>query len=174
MSSSIERAFTALAGYQLFKSWNVFATRFFYFSREAPCKTDKGDYRLTIESPWRIEHSNSLFVGSADYGVRANSNSDPTWNPTETQVGHLQDEQLAKMFGEERNGSIYNTGQHLRVIGVKADNLGGFRMSLSGDFTLEVFPTSSRELDWLLSRTGGGNVALNAARLTGSLLDGGA
>lgn len=162
MKARIERDLGELIGLQMFKSWNVFATRMFYFANAGLLdRKQDGDYRLTIECPWRFEWKDRIFVGSEDYAIRAEANRDPNWDPTGDQWGHLQDEKLSEIFGEERDGSIYNTGSHLLVESVTADDLGGFRLTLSGGCALCVFPASGHQMEWLLSKRQGSNLALN-------------
>ncbi len=166
-SARIETLFKELTCLQLFKSWNLFATRMFYFAAPGfQNQDDDGDCRLTLECPWRIEYQDLVLVGSEDYGIRSEDNSDPAWNPTDMQWGHLQDQRLVELLGTERSGAIFNTGSNLIVESVAADNLGGFRLHLSGGYTLSVFPAGSVDLQWLLSRKAGGNLALKGGDLS--------
>lgn len=162
LAARVERGLRELIGLQIFKSWNVFATRYFYFAPPGlQDKTQDGDYWLMIECAWRVEGHRRILVGSNDYGIAAIGNTDPNWNPMETQRGHLQDERLGEIFGEIREGSIYNTASLLVVESVAADEFGGFRLGLSGGYFLAVFPTSVNDIEWLLSRREGGNLALD-------------
>ena len=166
--SEIERMLKELVGLQLFKSWNIFATRMFYFAAPGfENQMDDGDYRLTLECPWRIEQHDRIFVGSEDYGLRSTGNSDPDWNPTDMQWGHLQDEKLEQILGESKNGAIFNTRSELIVESVKADSLGGFQVCLSGGYTLSAFPARGVAMEWLLSRRAGGNLALANGSISG-------
>src|SRR5258708_1297986 len=108
--AKIEETLKELVGLQLFKSWNAFGTRMFYFAVPGfQKKAEDGDYRVTLECPWRIEQDDRILVGSEDYGLRGERNLDPEWNPTDMQSGHLQDQRLAEILGESRNGAIFNT-----------------------------------------------------------------
>lgn len=165
----IERALKALIDLHLFKSWNILATRIFYFAVPGQDPTEDGQYRLTLECPWRIERENSILVGAEDYWLKAEGNSDPHWSPTEMQWGHLDDQKLKKIMGQERNGSLFNPQADLIVESVRADDLGGFQLSFSGGYILSVFPASDAELEWLFSRGVGGTLALMEGVLSGSL-----
>ena len=169
----IEGALKGLIGLKLFKSWNVFATRMFYFVGPGfENTTDDGDYRLTLECPWRIEQADRILVGNEDYGLRSDSNSDPTWDPGEAQWGHRQDQRLEEILGESKNGAIFNTGTQLVVESVTCDALGGFQLHLSGDFMLSVFPASAATMEWMLSSRTRGNLALMNGELSQRLTNG--
>lgn len=99
-----------------------------------------GNFRLTVECPWRLELDDSILVGSEDYGTKADSNLDPDWDPTEIQSGHRQDEILARILGTEQNGTIVNTGNGFLVHATEADQFGGVTISLSGGYRLSLFP----------------------------------
>jgi hypothetical protein len=150
-----------LVGLQVFKSWNVFGTRMFYFAApDSGTRPKDGDFRLTLECAWRIEHGDNIVVGCDDYGVRAVGNEDPSWNPREMQWGHLQDQKLEELLGEARGGEIFNTRSDLVVESVEADAVGGFRLGLSGGYVLAAFPGSIAQIEWLLSRRAGGCLEL--------------
>jgi len=100
--SRIQERLTGLIGLRLFKSWNIFATRVFYFARPGVLPLQE-EYRLAIECPWRIEGDDQIEVGSEDYCMPASDNLDPEWDPN-SQVGNLQDEKLQKLFGETKQG----------------------------------------------------------------------
>jgi hypothetical protein len=163
----IEEALRPLIGLQLFKAWNIFATRLLYFATpgEHPTSED-GDYRITLECPWRIEQEGCIIVGSEDYGLRASTNLDPAWDPTEMQWGHRQDEKLVDLLGESRNGVIFNTGIKLVVESLEGDAFGGFRLYLSGGYTLGAFPTTDGALEWLLSPRQGASISWTNGNLS--------
>ena len=164
---TIEDSLKELIGLQLFKSWNIFGTRMFYFAAPNSKPLDDGDYRLTLECPWRIEAGNRILVGWEDYGTRADDNSDPNWNRVEDQWGHRQDERLEAIFGETKNGVIHNKGDALVVEHATADGLGGFQLHLSGGYLLAVFPTSEADMEWLLSGRNGRHLSLMNGKLSG-------
>ena len=169
MAVDVETTLNELITFQLFKSWNIFATRIFYFVASRQNQVGNGDYRLTLECPWRIEQGDRILVGSEDYWLRAEGNTDTNWNATDMQWGHLQDQLLERIMGEEKNGSIFNSGANLVVENVRADDLGGFQLGLSGGYVLSVFPSTGREMEWLFSRSAGGNLALTCGALSRSL-----
>jgi hypothetical protein len=87
-AARIEAAFKGLIGLSLVKSWNIYATRLFYFGPPGLHGGD-GEYRISLECPWRIERhaDKQILVGSEDHGIRADGNSDPSWKPAEMQWG---------------------------------------------------------------------------------------
>jgi hypothetical protein len=89
------------------------------------------------------------------------------------QWGYRQDQKLAEIFGEERNGTIFNTGTEVIVESVKGDPFGGLEVALSGGYVLRVFPctNANANMEWLLSRRAGRNLALQNGALSGSLAE---
>jgi|HubBroStandDraft_1064217.scaffolds.fasta_scaffold102117_3 hypothetical protein len=161
-TDSVSNAIKGLLGLQLFKSWNIFGTRMFYFAASGSVdRRDDGDYRLTLECPWRIEQDGHILVGYEDYGERAEDNLDPEWDPKTMQHGHLQDAILTKILGSSEGGAIFNSGASLIVESVHADAFGGFQLGLSGGYKLSVFPAGNAILEWLVSRRAGGTVSLS-------------
>jgi hypothetical protein len=166
----IQSRFAGLVGLQLFKAWNVFATRMFYFAtRSAEARGNDGEYVLTLECPWRIEEADHILVGSEDYGVRAGGNTDEAWEP-DMQWGQLQDQKLRELLGKEEDGAIVSTRSDLIVESVEPDSGGGFRLHLSGAYTLAVFPTTDSDMEWLLRQRGGGYLILMNGDVQGSLI----
>jgi hypothetical protein len=170
-SAQVKKALSALIGLRVFKAWNVYATRFFYFAQpDFQNYAEDGDFWLELECPWRIEHSGEVIVGSDDYGERADNNIDPSWDPKEMQSGHRQDQKLRELMGQESNGALLNKTTTMIVERVEADDVGGFQLSLSEGHILSVFPATAIGMQWLLSRRAGGNLSLMDSRLSGSLL----
>lgn len=168
-AAEIERTLGVLKSVRLFKLWNVYATRFFYFASPGRDVADDGDYRLSIECPWRFERHGRILVGSEDYWLKADGNEDPDWSPTEAQSGHLDDQRLEEIMGETKNGSIFASKAALIVQAVQADDVGGFRLNFSNGYRLSVFPASGTQMEWLFSYADGGNLALMKGSLSGSL-----
>jgi hypothetical protein len=169
-AATVQNRFASLVGLQLFKSWNVFATRMFYFSAPgSETRENDGEFMLTLECPWRIERLERILVGSEDYGIQARSSSDGAGDP-DTQSGQLQDEKLRELLGKEENGAIFSTRPDLIVESVEADSVGGFNIRLSGGYNLTAFPSTDSDMEWLLKRRSGGYLILMNGNLQGSLL----
>jgi hypothetical protein len=166
--AKIEAALGELIKLKLFKSWNVFGTRMFYFGPVGQDAAEDGAFRLTLDCPWRIEQYSRILVGYQDYGLKASDNSDPNWNPQDDQLGHLQDQKLKEILGATEGGYIFNVRNILVVESVRADAVGGFQIGLSGGYALSVFPLGVDEVEWLLSRPTGGNLALQGNVLSES------
>jgi hypothetical protein len=166
----VQAKFRGLVGLQLFKSWNVFATRLFYFAFPGSVtRGDDGEFVLSLECPWRIEKLDQILVGSEDYGTRARSNSDEAWKP-DMQWGHPQDEKLKELLGKEEKGEILSTRSDLIVESVEVDAVGAFRLQLSGGYNLATFPSTGDEMEWLLKQRNGRYLILMNGNLHGSLL----
>ena len=90
-----------------------------------------------------------ICVGSEDYCEPAEDNTDPTWEPGMA-GGHLQDERLAGLLGELREGHVINTGSGFVVAVVRVDRCGGIQIDLSHGYVLEAFPSSAKRMEWIL------------------------
>lgn len=166
----IQQEFQVLIGLKIGKCSNIFATRLFHFCAVGSQAEPLNElYVLAVECPWRIEKANQILVGSEDYSVKATDNDDPTWEPG-TQVGHLQDQKLRELLGEFKNGEISNARNEFIVESIEGDALGGFRLGLSGAFVLSVFPSSGKEMEWMLRRPPRSYLALMNGVLNGTLV----
>ncbi len=71
----------------MFKSWPLFATRYFYFAgREARSSDDDEDYNLMVECPWRFEKGGRIVVGSEDYEASGDGSADPALSRSSDQA----------------------------------------------------------------------------------------
>jgi hypothetical protein len=160
------KALAQLVGLCLCKSRNFCATRHFYFgsvvqSRRRPSIR----YTLGLECPWRIETGDQVVTGSEDYIVRADDNSDPEWEAG-APGGHLQDQKLRDFLGEMIDGDIVAVGTQHIVQSVDADSVGGFRIGFSSGYTLATFPSTAREMEWILLPASGDSLMLINGALT--------
>lgn len=157
MHLMIEQFFSQILGLWLFKTWNVFATRMFYLTGVGSAGgSSDGEYRLTLECPWRLEKGDEVLVGSEDYGIQAAGNVDPNWKASQMHMGHRQDDILSRLFGEVKDGEIFTRKGDFVVGAINADVFGGFRLLFSNGCVLSVFPTSTLDegIEWMLSGKG--------------------
>jgi hypothetical protein len=107
-----------------------------------------GQYALHIQCPWRLLGSEGILTGSVDYYEPAEADNEVDLN--DRQAGNLQRKRLGdllKKYDPNTRSWINDTG-HLVVEGVSADDFGGFELTLSGDFRLQILPCGSRGEDW--------------------------
>jgi hypothetical protein len=149
-----------LIGQTLLKSRNFCGTRHFYFG-ESSLKpdTDRPCYTLGLECPWRIQTRERIVVGSEDYDPPPEGKANPTAEPATMSI-LLQDQRLAELLGELRDGDVTNTGHELTVDSVEADRYGGFQVGMTGGYSLAVFPCSREQMEWILILPGGGSLML--------------
>src|SRR5208283_181428 len=149
-TGAIDAALKGIIGLTLLGSRNFCATRHFYFGR-ATSQTDpaRPHYTLGLECPWRIRKSWLIVVGSDDYYEKAEGNADPSWEPG-MPGGHLQDQRLAELLGELREGDITTVHPGFVVTAAQLDECGGIRVDLESNYVLEVFPDSGKRMQWIL------------------------
>jgi len=149
-----------LLGQKLLRSRNFCATRHFYFGEPgSEVDADEPHYTLGLECPWRIQTDDLIVVGSEDYYERAENNTDQSWEPG-MPSGHLQDQKLAELLGELRDGDAVNTRSKFIVESVEVDRYGGFRLGLTGGYIMQVFPSSKKRMEWIFTLPSGGSVML--------------
>ncbi len=98
-----------------------------------------GDYALHVQCTWRIVGPQGIVVGRRDLYYRAGD--DPFENLEAfdwDREPNRRCERLAALL-QARDASL------LVVEGCAADDLGGFRLTLSEGFVLEVFPDDSMD-----------------------------
>jgi hypothetical protein len=120
---------------------------------------------LGLECPWRVEKHDVIVAGAEDYYEKAEDNTDESWEAG-TPTGHLQDQGLAELFGELRGGYVINTGTGFVVESVEGDRFGGIRIRMSESCTLEVFPASRSQMEWIFSPPGDGSLILMKGELS--------
>lgn len=149
-----------LIGQKLLKSRNFCATRHFYFGEpDLTWRLDGPHYTLGIECPWRIQTSDAIIVGSEDYYEQAEGSTDTSWEPG-AESGHLQDQKLAELLGELKDGDAINTRVELVVDHVVTDRYGGFQIGLSGGYSIVVCPCSRGQMEWIFILPEGGSIML--------------
>jgi len=88
-----------------------------------------------------------IIVGYDDYRERAEGNDDPDWEPNML-GGHLQDQKLVELLGEQREKGIATTHPGFTVTGVKLDECGDIQIKFESNCVLEVFPDGSKSMQW--------------------------
>jgi hypothetical protein len=109
-----------------------------------------GDWALHLQCPWRLERGGSLITGSADLFEWASGSPPPKSDKHHNYEGCLQDALLGIVFGERpgKAGHLLNRTDGLVVVGVEVQPHLGFTMTLSGNYTLTVFPVGTRAEAW--------------------------
>jgi len=113
-----------------------------------------GEYALHIQCPWRLLHEGDIVTGSADYYEPAEM--DDEVDLQDGQAGNLQRKRLGetlRSYDAATSSWINGTGE-LVVESIVVDDFGGFEISLSGKFRLQVFPSGSRGEYWRLFAPG--------------------
>jgi hypothetical protein len=113
-----------------------------------------GEYALHIQCPWRLEREPDaqIITGSGDlyepYDEADWKDEAFNWESG----NNLQEQALSRLLQEydAKTKQIVNATDRLVVNAVEADAFGGFRLDLSGDYQLRVFPCTSREEAWRL------------------------
>jgi hypothetical protein len=113
------------------------------------------DFALRVSWPWRIEGAGMIVVGSGDYHDRASDNEDPKWPPGKP-WGTRQSELIEILLGgnDPETHVIVDTTDRLVVEAITPDRIGGASLFLSGGFKLVAFPSSTRDIDWILDPPG--------------------
>jgi hypothetical protein len=159
-ASKIEIVLSDLIGLQIYKAWSIRGTRLFYFAEPGSGRAADSDHYLMLECPWRIERADEIVVGDEDFGESADGFAEPDLQLEDRSWWNLQNQKLSELMGMEDDGRIFNDGSDLIVESVSADAYGGFRIKLSGGYTLSVFPASCRTMEWMLVSSSGRNFAL--------------
>jgi hypothetical protein len=155
LALEVEKHIGRLVGLTLLRVGGLFATRQFYFG------TAEMEYRfdLQVECPWRIEHGVNLVTGSEDYTEAKDETT--LSRDIERASDNLQDRLLLECFGGHMvHGEAVFEDRTLIVNSVIGDPFGGFRLQVGDCVSLAVFPTSSREMEWMLSHVEEGSAIL--------------
>jgi len=125
-----------------------------------------GQYALHIQCPWRIVGGDAIVTGSSDrfQGPR----EDIDYNDEDARGGSLQSvrlEELLKGF-DASTSSFVNATENLVVQAVQADNYGGLDIALTGGLKLQIFPAGSNGEDWRFIDVEGGDIVIEAGRLS--------
>ena len=120
-----------------------------------------GQFGLHIQCPWRIEHSGKVFTGASDLWEPANPQEEVDWSTWDYEKNeNLRDYLLQELLKGTCpvTGSSQNETDLLVVQVVKVDAFGGVRISMSGGYSLVIFPEGSVGEQWrLLASPGEGH-----------------
>ena len=112
-----------------------------------------GQFSLHLQCPWRIEHAGDVFVGASDLWEPADPNEEIDWSTWDYEKDeNLRDSRLQQLLNGvcSATGSSRNETDILVVESVLVDSTGDVRISLSGDYSLVVFPDGSVGEQWRL------------------------
>jgi hypothetical protein len=109
---------------------------------------EAGEYRLHVQAPWRIVAARGVVVGSVDAHYPPSDHAGEAFDPNDDRS--LCEEKVRAWLEKHRRRPV-------SVGSVSADELGGFRLTFSGNYALEVFPASGRTAyeHWRLLAPGG-------------------
>lgn len=94
-----------------------------------------GEYALHLQCAWRIAGMDGIITGSRDVYIPSGNPSDVP-HEFDWEKGNLRDERLNRFFAQQSN-------RDLLVESIWADEVGSFRLDISGGFRLEIFPDDS-------------------------------
>jgi hypothetical protein len=117
--------------------------------RGRPSGGSVGVYALHVDCPWRIDVCGEIFVGNYDRWDYGGKGEPPEgWNPESAIT--LRDERLTELFGSPGgNGrSWINNSDRYVVTGINRTEFGDLTISLSGGYTIRVFPAASDAEAW--------------------------
>lgn len=145
MRERIEQALQALVGMPLWASGRAADLQWFQFGEEheVPIRPRSevagtkvvGEYALHLQCAWRLAGPQGIIVASRDRFVRAGEDpyrdlEDFDWD---VQGANRRDERMAAFF-QDRAAAPPS------VVEAEVDEIGGFRLHLSGGVVLEAFP----------------------------------
>jgi hypothetical protein len=112
-----------------------------------------GQFGLHLQCPWRLEHSGSVFVGASDLWEAADQDDEIDWSSWDYEENeNLRDSRLQALLGGTcpATGSSQNETGLLVVESAIVDSLGDVRLSLSGGYSLVIFPDGLVGEQWRL------------------------
>ena len=129
-AQAILGALSVLVGQRLIGA-RVFAegTWHFYFGRRAPLadiENGDGTTYLGVECSWRVHNGDTIIIGAEDYDV----------------LGKSADRQLRIILQLIKEAPLL-------VDSVDGDEVGGLKIRLTGGYSLDVFPASDTEMEWI-------------------------
>jgi hypothetical protein len=150
LAREIEKALAGIVGLKLSLATNTGNMRRFHFGDlERYGRGISGQYALHLACPWRLERGTVLVTGSGDYYLPANEHVafDADANGGRDS---LQDKKLLEVLQGHDSALdvLLNETDQLIVAAIEGDSFGGIRIDLSGNYRLQIFPSSSRGQLW--------------------------
>ena len=141
LKKRIEVALSALIDMPIWDAWRALNMEMFDIGERVEIvnrrkeKVQIGTYRLHVQAPWRIVGPKGVVVGSEDaHFPPSDREGEERFNPNKERS--LCEERVQAWLDKHRRKSLF-------IQSVEADDLGGFRLVLTGGYTLEVMPASS-------------------------------
>lgn len=143
MKAQIERELSKIVGLPLKDAGRVADLEWFSFGRTRIVRNHRGverevgEYAIHVQCAWRITKSRKIVVASRDRYV-----------PREGWEGSEEDfdwDKVGENRCDQRIRSLFDGTRAIVVESAEGDNLGGFRLFLSHDYILEVFPDDSED-----------------------------
>ncbi len=150
----VESALHPLIGLPLWKTDRAASMQMFQFGAQHPTMTRRGkpaligDYGLHVQCAWRIVGLKGIVVGSLDlYSPAGDADEAPLDFEWDKHGANRRDERLQALFashsGVVSGHHAPHSGTSLVVNTVQGDDIGGVMLTLSGDYSLELWPHDS-------------------------------
>ncbi len=154
----IQDRLDVLVGLQLSIARDALDMKMFHFGEISPLPSGKGSvgtYALHVQCPWRIVSENMILTGSFDRYEPARDDKEADGEDERSRT--LQHARLFHILQgyDEATRSIVNSTNGLVVRSIKVDGFGGMDLSLSGGYSLQLFPSGASSEHWRFFRTGG-------------------
>lgn len=150
----LKETFDELIGLRWVGTVGIGPTRHFYFAGGSRGGHDRAsEYTIGVECPWRIEGPDAIIVGSDDYFEPA-SGSDEAGSDSQGSRRDLQEQLIVGLLGELKGGRMESFVSKFVVVSIRVESFGGFRIEMSGNYTLAVFPASRNQMEWIYLRPG--------------------
>jgi hypothetical protein len=150
MNEQIAQALKVLVGLRLWDSGRSVDLQWFQFGGPRTVQDRKGAlkkvgaYALHIQCAWRIVNATGVVVGSRDRFY-------PRGNPQQEESGFDWSQPGVSRCDERMTQFLQQQSSHLLVEAIQPNLVGSFSLTLSGGYTLEVFPDDSLESEvWRL------------------------
>jgi hypothetical protein len=129
-----------LIGLRLSASYRAADMRVFHFGRMHVIGGGAvGEYALHVQCPWRIETEDRIITGHDDLFLPAEETEDFDWESWDWDGGETLQDRLVSDFLAKTEPSVQD---------LNTDRYGGAKLSLSGGYSLVLFPADSQGEDW--------------------------
>jgi len=132
----------ALVGLPLSASYRAADMRMFDFGRMHKMGAGEvGEYALHVQCPWRLETKSRVITGRHDLFKPAEETENFDWDSWDWDGNETRQDRLV---------SDFLSGEKPVVKDIATDTHGGATLSLSGNYSLVLFPCASQGEDWRL------------------------